>query len=196
MRDFNFFNDLENRKRRKTTNFTYVASVAIVLAIAMGLVSFFYMKELSELRSAKVALENSINDPAHQKAYTEATDLSKLVKQTEVETIELQMIHQKVLDSRVISNLLIKEIAMAKPDAVAIKSISFTQEGVNIEGTSVNQDLIARFEHNLRGNERFQGPFIPTINKTDDEYYEFNLMINFYRPDDMTEQGGTANGQG
>lgn len=196
MKDFNFFRDMEDRRSKKTSTATYVASVAIVLAIAIGLVSLFYIKELSELSIEKVALENSINDPAHQKAYNEALALSKNVSQTEKEKIELEGIHQKVLDSRVISNLLIKEIAMAKPDAVAIKTISFTQEGINIEGTSVNQDLIARFEHNLRGNERFQGPFIPMINKADGEYYEFTLNINFDRPEDVMEEGGVANGQG
>lgn len=196
MKDFNLFRDMEDRRSKKTSTATYVASVAIVLAIAIGLVSLFYIKELSELSIEKVALENSINDPAHQKAYTEALALSKNVSQMEKEKIELEGIHQKVLDSRVISNLLIKEIAMAKPDAVAIKTISFTQEGINIEGTSVNQDLIARFEHNLRGNERFQGPFIPMINKADGEYYEFTLNINFDRPEDVMEEGGVANGQG
>ena len=195
MKDFNFFDELKQKKKAKTAPSTYVAAVAMLLALALGIVSYIYISELKALEEEKVALENSLNEPAHKASYEEALLLNEQVLTTETEMQELEVIHGKILESRIIDNLLIKEIAIAKPEALAITSISFTKEGINLAGTSINKDLIARFEHNLRANDRFTGSFIPVIQKLDKWKYSFTLSMSFTQPI-LEEEEVAANGEG
>ena len=195
MKDFNFFDELKQKKKAKTAPSTYVAAVAMLLALSLGIVSYLYISELKALEEEKIALENSLNEPAHKASYEEALLLNEQVLTTETEMQELEVIHGKILESRIIDNLLIKEIAIAKPEALAITSISFTKEGINLAGTSINKDLIARFEHNLRANDRFTGSFIPVIQKLDKWKYSFTLSMSFTQPI-LEEEEVAANGEG
>jgi len=197
MRDFNFFDELDSGKKKKTSFSTYIIGAFLLLFLALGLTSYYYLNLVSELKSDKTAMENQLNDSAHQAAYEEALALSEEIEQVEAEYRELEEVHMNLLDSRIISSRLMKEIAMAKPDAIAIRFISFTREGISIEGTSLNKDLIAEFEYNLRGNKRFAGPFIPMIQKMEEgEYYSFSLNFTFYYPEIIPEEEDVANGQG
>ena len=196
MVDFNFFDELMLKKKVKTSTSTYVAGVAFVLIIILGIVSYIYSKELEKLGSEKIALENKLNEGTHQQNYKEAMELRDEVSRIDTEKVELEQINGRLLDSRIIDNLLIKEIALAKPDALAITSINFSEEGINIVGTGINKDLIARFEHNLRANSRFSGFFIPMIEKIDKWHYSFTLNITFDHPTIISEEEVDANGQG
>lgn len=196
MRDFNFFSELVFKKKKKTAFSTYVVGVLLILVMTLGFISYFYLKEVETLKNDKIALENSINDPVHQKDYNEALALSESVAKLKKEEESLEIIHGQLLDSRIINSLLLKEISLAKPDAVAIRSINLTQGNIIIEGTSVSYDLIAAFVYNLRGNDRFTGPFIPTIQKAEKEnYYNFNLSLVLNSPTDILGEEGVANGQ-
>lgn len=197
MRDFNFFDELDSGKKKKTSFSTYIIGAFLLLFLALVLTSYYYLNLVSELKSDKTAMENQLNDSAHQAAYEEALTLSEEIEQVEAEYRELEEVHMSLLDTRIISSRLMKEIAMAKPDAIAIRFISFTREGISIEGTSLNKDLIAEFEYNLRGNKRFVGPFIPMIQKMEEgEYYSFSLNFTFYYPEIIPEEEDVANGQG
>ncbi len=195
MKDFNFFDEFRQKRKAKTSPSTYAAAVALILVIALGALSYIYLIELDQLESEKIALESSINEPAHKLSYEEALTLNDQVLLMEAEKTELEQIHGKLLESRLIDNLVIKEIAIAKPDALAITAISFSKEGINITGTSINEDLIARFEHNLRGNERFTGSFIPVIQKLDKWKYTFTLSMSFTQPDVTDDEEVAANGE-
>lgn len=197
MRDLNFFDELQSGKKKKTTSSTYVASFFLLFALILGSVSYYYMTVRDAAQAEKAAMESTLSDGAHQAAYNEALALSTEVQKAERETGNLTLVHEQILYSRVISSRLIKEIAMAKPDAVAIRYISFTRDGINLEGTALSKDLIAVFEYNLRGNERFSGPFIPVIQKMEEgEYYSFTLNFTFYQPEIIPEEEEAANGQG
>jgi Tfp pilus assembly protein PilN len=196
MRDFNFFNELVFRKKKKTAFSTYVVGAALLLVMVLGFISYYYLNEVESLKNDKIALENSINDSAHQRKYNEVLALSESVAVLEKEEQTLELIHEQLLDSRIINSLLLKEISLAKPDAVAIKSINLTQGVINIEGTSISYDLIAVFVHNLRGNDRFNGQFIPMIQKMDEgSYYDFSLSLIVDSPIDILDEEGTANGE-
>jgi len=158
-------------------------------------VSYIYLSEVKRLEEEKIALESSLNEPTHKAGYEEVLALNEQVLATETEMKELEVIHGKLLESRMIDNLLIKEIAIAKPEALAITSISFTREGINLAGTSINKDLIARFEHNLRANDRFTGSFIPVIQKLDKWKYSFTLSMSFTQPI-IEDEEVAANGEG
>ena len=196
MRDFNFFNELVFRKKKETAFSTYVVGAALILLMVLGFISYYYLNEVENQKNDKIALENSINDPAHQKEYSEALALSESVAVLEQEEKSLELIHGQLLDSRMINSLLLKEISLAKPEAVAIRSINLTQGSIAIEGSSISHDLIAVFVHNLRGNDRFSGPFIPMIQKMDDgNYYDFSLSLTMDNPIDTLDEEGTANGE-
>jgi Tfp pilus assembly protein PilN len=196
MKDFNFFEELVVSRKKKTSSSTYILLSAILLFAVLGLISFYYIQEFSALRDEKVLLQSQLNDPNHKKAYEEAQSLQGQLAEMEKEKMDIEKVHDEVLDSRVISSLLLKEISLAKPDAVAIQAITFTRDGVNISGSSISYDLIAKFEHNLRGNERFDGQFIPTIQKLDDEYYSFTLGFTFRQPEEPLEGEDVVNGEG
>lgn len=197
MRDFNFFDELASGKKKKTTSSTYILGGLFLLLVALGVTSYYYLNQVDALRAEKTAMENTINDSAHQAAYDEALALSEEVVLAEQEAAELTTVHQQLLDSRIINSRLIKEIAMAKPDAVAIRSISFTRTSINLEGTALTKDQIAAFAFNLRGNDRFTGPFIPTIQKLEEgEYYSFSLNFAFRQPEIIPEEEDVVNGQG
>jgi len=197
MKDFNFFNELASGNKKKTSSSTYMVGAALILVVVLGIISYFYLNEVSNQRNEKIALENKVNDVTHMRDYNEVVELSEKVSVMEKEKIEIERIHKQLLDSRMISSQLIKEISMAKPDAIAIKSINFTRDGINIEGTSITKNLIAIFEHNLRGNDRFSGPFVPMIQKSEDgSYYNFTLNFTFNYPVNTLEEEDIANGEG
>lgn len=196
MRDFNFFDQLAGGRKKKTTSLTYVLSGVLLLVLALGGLSFYQTMKLRDLRNENIALQEKTNDPIHQRDYNEVLEISGKIQEVETEKLELDRIHGQLIDSRRINSILIKEIAMAKPEAVALKSINFSQEGINIEGTSINHGLIARFEYNLRGNDRFRGPFIPMIDKMEDgDYYNFTLSFTFDVPLEIEEEADIANGE-
>ncbi len=197
MRDFNFFDQLAIGRKKKTSSLTYVLSVVLVLVLALGSLSYYYLIELRELRNEKMVLEEKANDAAHLQKYNEVLEISGKIQEVETEKVDLERLHAQLLDSRRVNSILIKEISMAKPEAVALKSINFSPQGINIEGTSINKDLIASFEYNLRGNERFIGPFIPMIEKmTEGNYYNFTLSFTFNEPIEIEKEGDLANGEG
>jgi len=196
MRDFNFFEDLSVNRKKKTASSTYVIGAVLLLFLSLGAVTYYYVLEFKTLQQEKAALEAQLNDPNHQEQYNASLALQEEVAKLDKEKTELENIHGKVLDSRVISSLLLKEISLAKPDAVAIKSIYFTEQGISVEGASINYDLIARFEHNLRGNPRFVGPFVPNILKEDDDHYSFSLNFSFSQPENNIEGEDIVNGEG
>jgi len=197
MKDFNFFDQLVIGRKKKTSSLTYVMSVVLLLLLALGSLSYYYLIELRELRNEKMVLEEKANDATHQQEYNEVLEITKKIQTADAEKDDLERIHGQLLDSRRINSILIKEISMAKPDAVALKSINFTPQGINIEGSSINQDLIASFEYNLRGNDRFTGAFIPMIEKVKEgNYYNFTLSFIFKEAIEIDEEGDVANGEG
>ena len=196
MKDFNFFDELVVSRKKKTSSSTYILLSAILLFAVLGLISFYYIQQFSALKDENAMLQSQLNDPNHKKAYEEAQSLQGQLAEMEKEKMDIEKVHDEVLASRVINSLLLKEISLAKPDAIAIQAITFTREGVNISGSSINYDLIAKFEHNLRGNERFDGQFIPTIQKLDDEYYSFTLGFTFRQPEVPLEGEDVVNGEG
>lgn len=196
MRDFNFFDQLSGGKKKKTTTLTYVLSAVLLLVLALGGLSVYNILKLKDLRDENIALQEKVNDPTHQQDYNEVLAITTKTQELETEKLELDRIHGKLIESRRINSLLIKEIAMVKPEAVAIKSINFSQQGIDIEGTSINLGLIAKFEYNLRGNDRFRGPFVPSIDKSEDgDYYDFTLSFAFDIPEEIEEPEDIPNGE-
>lgn len=196
MKDFNFFDELVVRRKKKTSNTTYVLLSAILLFAVLGIVSLYYINEFKSHRDENAVLQNQLSNSKHKEAYEEAVALQGQLAQLEKERADIENVHDEVLESRVINSLLLKEISLAKPDAVAIQSITFTRDGVNITGSSINYDLIAKFEHNLRGNDRFDGQFIPSIQKMDEGYYSFTLGFTFRQPEEPVEEEDIVNGEG
>lgn len=197
MKDFNFFDQLAVGSKKKTSSLTYVISVILLLFLALGSISYYYLIELRELRNEKMVLSEKANDDTHQQEYNEVLELTERIQMAEIEKVDLERIHGQLINSRRINSILIKEISMAKPDAIALKSINFTPLGINVEGSSISQDLIASFEYNLRGNVRFDGPYIPMIEKvTEGNYYNFTLSFTFKESIEIEEEGDIANGEG
>ena len=196
MRDFNFFDELKQKKKAKTSPSTYVTAVVLLLGLVLGGVTYIYLTELDALESEKAMLESRLIEGAHKESYDEVLAINEQLLTVVAEKEEIEVIHGRLLDSRIIDNLLIKEIAIAKPEALAITSISFAKEGINIAGTSINKDLIARFEHNLRANKRFSGSFIPVIEKLDKWKYTFTMSISFSESVIPIEEEVAANGEG
>ncbi len=196
MRDFNFFEDLAVNRKKKTSSSTYLIGAVLLLFLVLGGVTYYYVLEFRTLQEEKAILESQLNDPAHLSQYNASLALQEEVARLDKEKTEIETIHGKLLDSRVISSLLLKEISLAKPDAVAIKSINFSSQVISIEGASINYDLIARFEHNLRGNPRFNGPFIPEIQKVDEGHYSFILSFSMSQPEESLEGEDIVNGEG
>ena len=196
MKDFNFFNEFDYRKKQKTTSSTYFGAVVLLLLVAVGITSYFYYHQLIQLRNEKVALENKLQDPTHQQDYEDTLMLSQLAAEIKEERVSVEAVHGQLMASRVVNTLLVKEIAMAKPEEVSIKSINFSRDAVYLEGVANDYDAIARFAHNLRWNHRFDGPFIPSIQRMEGGNYSFTLNFTFKSLEIQTGEEVDANGQG
>ena len=190
MRDFNFFNELMPKKRKKTSSSASLVLLIILLLGAIGAATYYFYTELDDVRNEVEALENQLNDEDFIADYEEAVELRNELQQAKEEREQMEVIHVRLDNSRVIDNLLINEISLAKPNTVLISTISFNQLSINLEGSATDKDSLARFEHNLRGNDRFVGPFIPNIQRVDDDEYSFSLSFNV-----EVEEEGDANGE-
>ena len=190
MRDFNFFNELMPKKKKKTSSSAYMVLLTILLVGALGAATYYFYTELNDTRNEVNALESQLNDPTFIAEYDEALELQEELQQIERERDQIQVYHVRLDNSRIIDNLLINEISLAKPNTIAISSITFNEQNVNLEGTATDKDSLARFEHNLRGNDRFVGPFIPNIQRIEEDEYSFSLSFNV-----EVQEEGNANGE-
>jgi|GEM_PF-752887 len=178
MRDFNFFTDLRPKKKKTTSTSTYVALVVLLAALAIGGSYYYFYTELEEVNDEIARIETELQDPTFVAQYEEAEEMNRQLAVMERELEEMDMVIFSLESSMVIDNLLINEISMAKPENIAMDSINFSDRNVNLEGTSTTQNGLALFEHNLRGNDRFEGPFIPNIEEIEDGLYTFSLSFN------------------
>lgn len=177
MRDFNFFKELTPKKKKKTSGSTYMVLVLILLIAGVGGATYYFYTELDELRSDVDRLESQLNDPEFNRQLEEAEQLREDLFSARDKRQQIGVIHERLERTRLIDNLLISEVSLAKPNTVALTTIDFSDQNVSLEGTSVDKDSLARFEHHLRNNDRFTGPFIPNIQKLSDDEYFFTLSF-------------------
>ena len=183
MRDFNFFTDLRPKKKKTTSTSTYVALVVLLLALAIGGSYYYYHTELGEVNDEIARIESELQDQTFITKYEEVETMNQRLGEMERELDEIDMITYSLESSMVINNLLINEISMAKPENIALENINFNDRNINLEGTATTKNALALFEHNLRGNERFEGPFIPNIEEMEDDLYTFSLSFNIIEED-------------
>ena len=206
MKDFNFFNELKPKKRKKTSSSASLVLLIILLVGAIGAATYYFYTELDDLRNDVGALEDQLNDEEFNANLEEAEELRDQLNQVQSEREQIEVLHVRLDATRFINNLLINEISLAKPETVSISSINFNNENINISGFATDKDSLARFEHNLRGNERFVGPFIPNIQRVDDDEYTFSISFIVEAPefegeiedpdsDDDVEEEGDENGE-
>ena len=108
MRDFNFFEDLAVNRKKETSSSTYLIGAALLLILTLGSVTYYYILQFRALQEDKVLLESQINDPNHQQQYNTSLALQEEVAKLEKEKLEIESVHGKVLDSRMINSLLLK----------------------------------------------------------------------------------------
>ena len=206
MKDFNFFNELMPKKKKKASGSTYMVLVVLLLIAAIGGATYYFYMELDEVRGEVDALNSQLNDQGFVADYEEALDLQSDLQQAESEIDQIRVLHAQLDGTRVIDNLLINEISLAKPNTVSLSTINFNERNVNLEGFATDKDSIARFELFLRSNDRFVGPFIPNIQRVADDEYLFTLSFNIDVPefdggideqdvDDETEEEDDVNGE-
>ena len=183
MRDFNFFTDLKPKKKKTTSTSTYVALVVLLVALAIGGSYYYYYMELEEINDDIAEMEREMQDEAFVADLEEAREMEQelILMRSEVE--EVVVISEVLDDDIVINNMLINEISMAKPNTVALDTINFNERNVSLSGTATDKDSLARFEHNLRGNEQFEGPFIPNIERIEENTYTFSLSFTIPAPE-------------
>ena len=187
MRDFNFFTDLKPKKKKTTSTSTYMALVVLLLALGIGGSYYYFSTELEEVNSEIDGLESELADEAFIEEYEEVEAMNLALGRLRMEQQEIGMIVTTLENSMVIDNLLINEISMAKPENIALENINFSDRNVNLDGTSTTMNALALFEHHLRGNERFEGPFIPNIEEIDDDLFTFSLSFNISEVEDPLE---------
>jgi Tfp pilus assembly protein PilN len=184
MRDFNFFTDLKPKKKKTTSTSTYVVLVVLLLALAIGGSYYYFYLELEEVDNDIARIEGQLYDETFVAQHDEVEAMNTELASMEQERREIDRIDFSIESNRVIGNLLINEIAMAKPENVALMDINFNNRDINLEGSSTNINDLAVFELNLRANERFEGPFIPNIEEVDDELFTFSLSFHIVEEED------------
>jgi len=203
MRDFNFFTDLRPKKKKTTSTSTYVALLVLFLALGIGGSYYYFNMELEEVNDEIARIESELTDPAFVAQHEEVVIMNQELQELQRERQEIDLITFSLESSMVIDNLLINEISMAKPENIALENVNFSDRNVNLEGTSTDQNALAVFEHNLRGNERFEGPFIPNIEEIEEGLYTFSLSFNIVEEEspfiideteELEEEEGDENG--
>lgn len=205
MRDFNFFTDLKPKKKKTTSTSTYVALVVLLAALAIGGSYYYFYTELEEVNDEIDRVEAQLQDEVFIAQHEEVQEMNTRVGEMQQELEEIDQIVFSLESNMVIDNLLINEIAMANPENIAIENINFSDRNVNLEGTSTTKNALALFEHNLRGNERFEGPFIPNIEEVEEDLYTFSLSFHIVEeespfdidtPDDLEEEDEEGDADG
>ncbi|NBG87525.1 PilN domain-containing protein [Isachenkonia alkalipeptolytica] len=205
MRDFNFFTDLKPKKKKTTSTSTYVALVVLLAALAIGGSYYYFYTELEEVNDEIDRVEAQLQDEVFIAQHEGVQEMNTRVGEMQQELEEIDQIVFSLESNMVIDNLLINEIAMANPENIAIENINFSDRNVNLEGTSTTKNALALFEHNLRGNERFEGPFIPNIEEVEEDLYTFSLSFHIVEeespfdidtPDDLEEEDEEGDADG
>ena len=177
MRDFNFFTDLRPKKKKTTSTSTYVVLVIFLVALGIGGSYYYFYTELEAVNDEIAGIESELLDPTFVAQHEEAEEMNRQLAAMENELQQMDRVIFSLESSMVIDNLLINEISMAKPENIEMETINFSDRNVNLEGTSTTQNALAVFENNLRGNERFEAPFIPNIEEIEEGLYTFSLSF-------------------
>jgi type IV pilus assembly protein PilN len=181
MRDYNFFSPLIKTKKAFTAKYISIALITILKILTVG--GFTYRNH-----SKAKTLEKEIMD---LKAYLELKEVVEKLSAVEekgqkidvmgkyLETLE--NINVSIDISSNINSSLMEDIASTIPKDLFIRTMSFTLEGIQVQGISKERTPVAEFEHNLKSMDTFKEVHVGSINKEaeDGTNYIFSMLCTF-----------------
>lgn len=184
MRDFNFFETFEQKKKRRdgpTVSFPVVIALLVLAAAAWPAWNYF---QLSQLNDDVVSSRNRLEtDPRYP--------LFEVVEQKQAELAEQQVILEQmeksaelIMAREVIDELLLFTIATSMPDDTSLNSMSISGRDVQMQGVASGKPAVAELEYNIRQTGRFEQIFIPSMSENEG-LWQFNLVFRIKGGEDQ-----------
>ncbi|MDW7678817.1 MAG: PilN domain-containing protein [Bacillota bacterium] len=182
MRDFNFFEAFEQKKKRgdgPRIAYPLVLVLVVLAAAAWPAYNFFQLYQLNN--SIAEHEQRLVTDPRYP--------LFEEVEQKEAELAEEQRIlasleasAEEIHSREVIDELLLFTIVSSMPEDTAMNSMNISGRNITVNGVARSKPAIAEFEYNIRNTERFERIFIPSISESGD-MWQFNMAFSLKEGD-------------
>lgn len=181
MRDFNFFSSFIETKKASISKYISIALITIFIFIIVGGFSYTNYTKAKALEKEIMGL----------KAYLESKEVVEKLSEVEEKRQKIDVMgkYLKTLEdinmsidiSEVINSGLMESIASNIPKDLFIRTMSFTPEGIQVQGISKQKIPVAEFEHNLKLLNTFSEVHVSSINKEadDDANYIFTMLCTF-----------------
>lgn len=177
MRDFNFFESFEQKQSRRQSprvNFTLVIAL-LVLAAALWPAWNFY--QLSQLDNQIESLDRQLTTDPRYPLFEDVSDKEAVLTEAQTQLEMLKKSTEMIGQREVITENVLFTIATAMPEDTALNSMTIAGNSVQMQGVARSKPAIAELEYNLRGTERFEQIFIPSMSEADG-LWTFNLAFN------------------
>ncbi len=177
MRDFNFFEAFEQKKKRSDgprVGYPLVLILVILAAAAWPAYNFYQLSQLNtSIAEHEQRLTTDPRYPLFQEVEQKQVELAE--EQSRLQSLEAsaELIHSR----EVIDELLLYTIVSSMPEDTSLNSMNISGRNINVTGTARSKPAIAEFEYNIRNTERFEMIFIPSITESED-MWQFNMTFS------------------
>ncbi|SDB95833.1 hypothetical protein SAMN05421734_103142 [Pelagirhabdus alkalitolerans] len=174
MRDFNFFRPFITSRIKKSGKGEWVALGFFIILVFIIAIPWYMSNELRSLNDEVEQLNTEVNDPSLQEDIDHVRVLQSELSDLRTETEQLDYAISMLGESEAVTEQLLTDLAQAKSDDILFEQISVNNRTITINGFGASRVAIANLEYNIRGFDRYEDLFVPSITY-DDEDYEFSL---------------------
>lgn len=176
MRDFNFFESFEQKKKRRdgpSISFPIILVLIVLAAAAWPAWNFYQLYILdADINATRNQLET---DPRYPLFDVVAEKQEELAAQEDI-LVKMNQSSEMIEEREVIDELLLFTIATAMPEDTALSSMSISGRDVQMQGIASSKPAIAELEYNIRQTGQFEQIFIPSMSDNEG-LWQFNMAF-------------------
>ena len=184
MRDFNFFEAFEQKKKRSDgprVGYPLVLILVILAAAAWPAYNFYQIYRLDQ---DIVAKRNQLEADERYPLFLEAELKEAELANARSILTDMQMSSEIIQEKEIIDESLLYTIASSMPEDTALDSMTINGENIALQGNAQSKPAIAEFEYNIRQTGRFENIFIPSISE-EDGLWRFMMMFRVLGGEDQ-----------
>lgn len=178
MLDYNFFSSYLNAGRYSRNKILALALVlALFISITVGgyICMFMKTREIKEDINSMEVFLNSEDTLEKRRQVEQKREILEIVRK--YNTI-LETVSGRIEKAGRIKSSLIEDINTTLPQGVFFKSVTYTPQQINIQGTAKNRIKIAELLHNMKSLGFFKSVHVSTIQSTSQELDSYTFTMN------------------
>lgn len=163
MKDLNFFEPYQGKKKEKVNTKIYIYGVAVFVGFIIIFTLAFNSIKLFMLGRQINNYAQELEKTEIQEELREAQNVNSQIEVLSKYDNSLMDVAKSVKDRDNVSAVLLSEINATVPSEVAFKNINITNNTIVIQGTASNRTSIAELQHNLKEIPKMSDVYVSSI---------------------------------